>query len=155
MSSSCNHTVVVQAQDFNAGLLQVNLLRGSHFEGAVVTFTGYVRNESAARVVNSMSIEHYAGMTESSIAAIQEEASDRWPLIASHVTHRIGTLAAGSQIVWVGATSAHRGAAFSACEFIMDYLKNRAPFWKKECGPAGDSWVSAKEQDTQRAQRWE
>jgi molybdopterin synthase catalytic subunit len=102
-----------------------------------------------------MELEHYPGMTEKSIAAILQEASERWPLLAAAVVHRVGKLQPGDQIVWVGVSSAHREAAFSACEFIMDYLKTRAPFWKRECGTEGARWVDARDSDEGRAERWQ
>jgi molybdopterin synthase catalytic subunit len=94
-------------------------------------------------------------MTEASINKIMEQAAQRWPLLAASVVHRVGRLSLGDQIVWVGVASAHREAAFNACEFIMDYLKTRAPFWKKELGPEGEQWVSARQQDDKRAARWQ
>jgi molybdopterin synthase catalytic subunit len=93
-------------------------------------------------------------MTEASIEDIVKQAAQRWPLLTATVVHRVGKLAVGDQIVWVGVASAHREAAFSACEFIMDYLKTRAPFWKKEIGPHGEHWVASRQHDTSRAARW-
>ena len=147
-------SVRVQAEDFDAAQLQQELLQGATEEGAVVAFTGYVRHENQGRDVQQLELEHYPGMTEARIADIQQEARQRWPVIASSVVHRIGPLGPGEQIVWVGVSSAHREAAFSACEFIMDYLKTRAPFWKKERGPTGEHWVDARSTDDQRAARW-
>ena len=102
-----------------------------------------------------LELEHYPGMTEKSITAIMSEAAGRWPLLAAGVVHRVGDLVPGDRIVWVGVSSAHRGAAFSACEFIMDYLKTGAPFWKKEVGPEGEHWVAARASDDERAERWQ
>jgi molybdopterin synthase catalytic subunit len=113
-----------------------------------------VRRSNEQRQVDSMELEHYPGMTENSITDILQQAADRWPLFAASVVHRVGKLNPGDRIVWVGVSSSHREAAFSACEFIMDYLKTRAPFWKKELGPDGGHWVSAREADTSRATRW-
>ena len=144
--------VSVQLTDFDVADLQRRLLAGSAEEGAVASFTGYVRG--AAGHLQSMELEHYPGMTERSIRDILERACGRWPLLAASVVHRVGRLAAGEQIVWVGVASAHREAAFSACEFIMDYLKNEAPFWKKEEGPQGAHWVDARAGDRLRAERW-
>jgi len=144
--------VSVQLADFDVADLQRRLLAGSAEEGAVASFTGYVRG--AAGHLQSMELEHYPGMTERSIRDILERACGRWPLLAASVVHRIGRLAAGEQIVWVGVALAHREAAFSACEFIMDYLKNEAPFWKKEEGPQGAHWVDARAADRMRAERW-
>ena len=146
--------VSVQEADFDVAKLQEALLAGAQQEGAVATFTGYVRRSNEQRQVDSMELEHYPGMTESSIAEILRQAVDRWPLLAASVVHRVGKLGPGDRIVWVGVSSSHREAAFSACEFIMDYLKTRAPFWKKELGPGGGHWVSAREQDASRATRW-
>ena len=146
--------VSVQEADFDVAKLQEALLAGAQQEGAVATFTGYVRRSNEQRQVDSMELEHYPGMTESSIAEILRQAVDRWPLLAASVVHRVGKLGPGDRIVWVGVSSSHREAAFSACEFIMDYLKTRAPFWKKELGPGGGHWVSAGEQDIRRATRW-
>ena len=155
MTSSTTMTVSVQQADFDVAALQRELLAGAQQEGAVATFTGYVRVSNEQREVYTMELEHYPGMTENSIGDILLQATDRWPLFASSVVHRVGKLRPGDQIVWVGVSSAHREAAFSACEFIMDYLKTRAPFWKKELGPDGGHWVSAREQDAGRAVRWD
>jgi molybdopterin synthase catalytic subunit len=146
--------VRVQRHDFDAGELQRRLLRGAQEEGAVVTFTGYVRADNECRVIDAMELEHYPGMTEASIGEILEQGAGRWPVLAAGVLHRVGVLRCGEQIVWVGVSAAHREAAFSACEFIMDYLKTRAPFWKKEVGPAGTHWVEARASDRGRARRW-
>ena len=154
MSTPKAMTVSVQEADFDVARLQRALLAGSQQEGAVATFTGYVRESNEQRLVYTMELEHYPGMTENSIMDILQQAGDRWPLLAASVVHRIGKLRPGDQIVWVGTSSTHREAAFSACEFIMDYLKTRAPFWKKELGPEGGHWVTAREQDTSRASRW-
>ena len=147
--------VLVQTEDFDPGQLQQTLLTGDHGEGAVATFTGYVRAHNDDRGVSRMLMEHYPGMTEKSIEATLQEAAGRWPLIAAVAVHRVGELAPGDQIVWVGVSSRHRGAAFDACEYIMDYLKTRAPFWKKEIGPDGEHWVQARDTDSERASRWQ
>ena len=146
--------VSVREADFDVAELQEALRSGAQREGAVATFTGYVRRSNEQRQVDSMELEHYPGMTENSITDILQQAADRWPLFAASVVHRVDKLAPGDRIVWVGVSSSHREAAFSACEFIMDYLKTRAPFWKKELGPDGGHWVSAREADTSRATRW-
>lgn len=146
--------VQVTVEDFDGAALQRELLRGQCEEGGVVTFTGYVRAENKSRDVQAMELEHYPGMTEKSIEAILYEAARRWPLQAVIAVHRVGRLRPGEQIVWVGASSAHRESAFGACEFVMDYLKTRAPFWKKELGPGGEHWVEARSSDDQRADRW-
>lgn len=154
MSGALTSFVRVQQEDFSAAALQAALLAGGAAEGAVVTFTGYVRRDNAGRDVQTLTLEHYPGMTESSIDAIIGEAAGRWPVLAAGVVHRVGELRMGEQIVWVGVASAHREAAFAACEFIMDYLKTRAPFWKKEAGAAGSAWVDARQADDERAARW-
>ena len=147
-------SVSVQEADFDVARLQTALVAGAHEEGAVATFTGYVRRANDERQVDTLELEHYPGMTESSITQIVKRAAERWPLLGASVVHRVGKLSPGDQIVWVGVASAHREAAFSACEFIMDYLKTRAPFWKKERGPDGEHWVSARQHDSSRAARW-
>jgi molybdopterin synthase catalytic subunit len=144
----------VHEADFDVAELQRCLLSGLFEEGAVATFTGYVRHANDKRHVSTLELEYYPGMTEQSIKAIIHEANDRWRLLAASVVHRVGRLSPGEQIVWVGVASTHREAAFSACEFIMDYLKTRAPFWKKEFGPFGEVWVSARQDDSSRAARW-
>lgn len=145
----------MQPADFDVAALQRSLQPCSGETGAVVAFTGYVRGANDAGTVQQMALEHYPSMTEKSILAIMEAADERWPLLRARVVHRIGRLNVGEQIVWVGVSSAHREAAFSACEYIMDYLKTRAPFWKKEIGPEGEVWVEALEKDEDRAERWE
>ncbi len=148
-------SVSVQETDFDVSTLQSSLLGGLHEEGALASFTGYVRRANDQRQVTTLELEHYPGMTQSSIRQIMEQAAQRWPLLAATVVHRVGKLSPGDQIVWVGAASAHREAAFSACEFIMDYLKTRAPFWKKELSPDGEHWVAARQHDNNRAARWQ
>jgi molybdopterin synthase catalytic subunit len=147
--------VRVQQEDFDVGELQRELLQGSHEEGSVASFTGYVRASNGGRRLAAMELEHYPGMTERSIEDIIDQAAVRWSLIAATVVHRTGALQPGDRIVWVGAASAHREASFSACEFIMDYLKTRAPFWKREVSDDGASWVEARASDDARAARWE
>lgn len=157
MADNAAETVIsvsVQEGDFDVAHLQASLLSGLAEEGAVATFTGYVRRANEQRAVDTLVLEHYPGMTEASILEIIRQAGARWPVLAASVVHRVGTLRTGDQIVWVGVASAHREAAFSACEFIMDFLKTRAPFWKKEHGPGGDKWVSARAGDDTRAARW-
>jgi molybdopterin synthase catalytic subunit len=148
-------SVRVQEGDFDPAELQRELLAGDYREGAVATFTGYVRAQNERRDVASMTLEHYPGMTEKSILEILRDATQRWPLHSAAVVHRVGTLYPGDQIVWVGVAASHRGAAFAACEFAMDYLKTRAPFWKKEHGPEGEHWVDARQSDDTRAARWQ
>ena len=119
--------------------------------GAIATFTGYVRGDGG---LTAMTLEHYPGMTEREIARCAEEAAIRWPLTATTVIHRIGLLKVGEPIVFVATASGHRAAAFEACEFLMDYLKTRAPFWKQEERPDGKGWVEAKTSDDAAAERW-
>jgi len=123
-------------------------------DGAVVTFTGKVRNHNLGDSVRALTLEHYPGMTEKTLADIVQQARDGWPLGRVTVVHRIGELWPGDEIVFVGVTSVHRGSAFAAGEYIMDYLKTRAPFWKREATEEGDRWVEARESDQQAAKRW-
>jgi len=124
-------------------------------DGAVVTFTGKVRNHNLGDNVAALTLEHYPGMTEKALQEIVDAACERWPLQRVTVIHRVGELFPGDEIVLVGVTSAHRGSAFSAAEFIMDYLKTRAPFWKREATEQGDRWVDARDSDHQAARRWD
>ena len=148
--------VRVQTEDFDIGAEVRQLTRGRTDIGAVVTFTGIVRGtESEGAAITSMSLEHYPGMTEAELARVEAEALRRWPLQASLVVHRTGTLAPGDNIVLVVAASPHRHAAFDAAMFLMDYLKSRAPFWKKETGADGeDHWVDARDCDAHATERW-
>ncbi|MGX5220439.1 molybdopterin synthase catalytic subunit MoaE [Pseudomonas segetis] len=122
--------------------------------GAVVTFVGYVRDFNEGRDVGGMFLEHFPGMTEKALGKIVDEATQRWPLLKVELIHRIGRLEPGEPIVFVGTNSAHREAAFEACAFIMDYLKTRAPFWKKEDTADGPRWVEGRCSDQQAVQRW-
>lgn len=145
----------IQEQDFDIGAEVRALSAGRPDIGAVVTFTGVVRGESAGQSLASMTLEHYPGMTEAELARVESEANERWPLLASLVIHRTGRLAPGDNIVLVVTASAHRRAAFEAAEFLMDYLKSRAPFWKKEEGAeSAGRWVDARECDDIAAERW-
>ncbi|UXI02888.1 molybdopterin synthase catalytic subunit MoaE [Photobacterium sp. TY1-4] len=146
--------ISVQVDDFSVAEEYARLAEGNN-AGAVVTFVGKVRDFNQGDHVTGLSLEHYPGMTEKALTEIVEQAQVRWPLLQTRVIHRVGDLALGDQIVFVGVTSAHRGAAFQACEFIMDYLKTRAPFWKKEQTPAESRWVDARETDTTAAERWQ
>ena len=143
----------VQEQTFDAGALQQALVGAD--SGAVVTFTGHVRGGMGADAVTCLELEHYPGMTERSLLAILEDAAARWPLLAAAVVHRVGRLAPGEPIVWVGVSAAHRGEAFAACDFVMDFLKTRAPFWKKEHRADGSAWVESRSSDDDRAARWQ
>ncbi|KHT65377.1 molybdopterin synthase catalytic subunit [Photobacterium gaetbulicola] len=146
--------ISVQFEDFSVAEEYSSLSQGTD-AGAVVTFVGKVRDFNQGDAVTGLSLEHYPGMTEKSLEEIVEQARGRWPLLKTRVIHRVGDLELGDQIVFVGVTSAHRGAAFEACEFIMDYLKTRAPFWKKEQTPDASRWVDARETDTSAADRWQ
>lgn len=149
----CRIRIAVQEQDFSLEA-EGRVLQALPNVGALVSFSGLVREDHEGQKIDALFLEHYAGMTERSLEAIAREAASRWPLHAITIIHRIGTLRPGEQIVFVGVSSAHRAAAFSACEFLMDYLKTRAPFWKK-CLLAGQSfWVEAKDSDTDAAERW-
>lgn len=123
-------------------------------DGAVVTFTGKVRNHNHGGSVSALTLEHYPGMTEKALASIVEEARTRWSLQRVSVIHRIGELWPGDEIVFVGVTGVHRSVAFEAAQFIMDHLKTRAPFWKREATPEGERWVEARDSDKLAAKRW-
>lgn len=146
--------VRVQHEDFDVGAEITRLRAGRDQVGAVASFVGTVRASSGGAALESMTLEHYPGMTEASLAAIGREAAERWSIEASLVIHRIGELRPGDQIVLVVVLSRHRGDAFAACEFVMDYLKTRAPFWKKERTAQGDRWVEARDSDNVAAGRW-
>jgi len=147
--------VRVQAEDFEVGAEVARLTAGRTDIGAIVTFTGVVRSENAGGGVAGMTLEHYPGMTERELARVEAEAAQRWPLQASLIVHRVGALKPGENIVLVVTASAHRQAAFAAAEFLMDYLKTRAPFWKKELtGEGSERWVDARESDETAAKRW-
>ena len=144
----------VQTEDFDVAAEVARLRAGNPKVGAVASFIGLVRDVNDGSTVVGMTLEHYPGMTEKALAAIVDEARGRWEIIEATVIHRIGTLKPQDQIVLVAVASAHRGDAFAACEFIMDYLKTRAPFWKKETTDAGGRWVDARAGDENAAGRW-
>jgi molybdopterin synthase catalytic subunit len=145
----------VQAEDFDLTEEVRTLTAGRTDIGAIVTFTGTVRGTASGKPITSMTLEHYPGMTEAELAAVEGEAQARWPLQATLIIHRVGALAPGDNIVLVVVASPHRHAAFEAAEFLMDYLKTRAPFWKKETGLDGvGHWVDARESDDAALQRW-
>jgi molybdopterin synthase catalytic subunit len=146
--------VRVQTEAFDAGREIAALTEGRTDVGAVATFVGVVRDGNDGRAISAMTLEHYPGMTEKALEDICAQAHARWNLIDSRVVHRVGTLQPGESIVLVAVSSAHRGDAFAACEFIMDYLKTRAPFWKKEDTPEGARWVEARASDDHAADRW-
>jgi len=147
-------TVRVQTADFDVTRELAALRGGDPRVGAVAAFIGTVRDVNDDASVRTMTLEHYPGMTEKALAAIVDDAKARWDILDAVVIHRVGELAPADQIVLVGVTSAHRGDAFAACEFIMDYLKTRAPFWKKESTPEGVRWVDARTSDDDAAARW-
>ncbi len=146
--------VRVQNEDFDIAR-EIAALRGNDPRvGAVAAFVGLVRDVNDAATVRSLTLEHYPGMTEKALQGIVEEARARWDVHDALVVHRVGELKPTDQIVLVVVTGAHRGEAFAACEFIMDYLKTRAPFWKKEQTPDGERWVEARASDDEKAARW-
>ena len=146
--------VRVQAEDFDVGRELESLTRGRRDVGGVASFVGLVREANDGHDIRGMTLEHYPGMTEKALEDICAQADARWKLIDTVVIHRVGALAPGDRIVMVGVASAHRGEAFAACEFIMDYLKTRAPFWKREDTPEGSRWVEARASDDKAAERW-
>lgn len=147
-------TVRVQIEDFDAGL-ELNKLRLTNPSiGALVSFIGQVRDVNDGDAVNTLTLEHYPQMTESALAAIENEAKTRWDVKDALIIHRVGTLQPLDQIVLVAVASAHRGDAFRACEFIIDFLKTSAPFWKKEVTNQGERWVEAKLSDDAAKTRW-
>lgn len=146
--------VRVQEEDFEVGAELQLLRRGNPGIGAVECFVGLVRDVNEGSAVRAMTLEHYPGMTEKALAAIVGEAGQRWAILDALVIHRVGRLLPTDQIVLVAVAGAHRGEVFAACEFIMDYLKTRAPFWKSELTPQGAHWVDAREADDQAARRW-
>ncbi|MBK7952547.1 MAG: molybdopterin synthase catalytic subunit MoaE [Candidatus Accumulibacter sp.] len=147
--------VRVQEADFDVGVELAALRREHPQVGALVSFVGVVRELNDAAGVSEMLLEHYPGMTEKALAAIVDEARRRWTIIDATVIHRVGRLLPTDQIVLVAVSGGHRGEAFAACEFIMDYLKTRAPFWKRELTADGARWVAARAVDEQAAERWQ
>jgi len=146
--------VVIQAADFDLSAEVAALRAGDGGVGAVCTFIGTVRDRSDGAAVQAMELEHYPGMTEKAIEAMIDEAFRRFDLRGVRVIHRVGPLGLGEQIVLVAVSSAHRGESFQACEFLMDYLKTQAPFWKKETTPDGARWVDARVSDDAALARW-
>lgn len=145
----------VQQQDFDIGAEIDALRKGRTDIGAIVSFTGTVRDTAKGAPISKMTLEHYPGMTQKELERIEAEANTRWPLQASLIIHRYGPMKPGENIVLVVTASEHRQAAFEAAQFLMDYLKTDAPFWKKEDGPDGGDWVDARESDEAAAERWE
>jgi molybdopterin synthase catalytic subunit len=148
-------SIRVQLEDFDL-TVELNALRAKRKDiGAIVSFVGIVRDLNLGDEVSALTLEHYPGMTEKALQNIVQAAESRWDVMDTLVIHRVGTLKPCDQIVLVAVASAHRGDAFHACEFIMDYLKTEAPFWKKEVTPSGERWVDAKETDDSARDRWE
>lgn len=147
-------TVQVQTADFDVAAELAAMRTASADIGAVVSFIGQVRDINDGDAVSTLTLEHYPGMTERALEQIEQEAKSRWDINGSLIIHRVGTLQPLDQIVLVVVASAHRGEAFKACEFIMDYLKTQAPFWKKESTPDGERWVEAKISDDEAQSRW-
>ena len=146
--------VRIQTADFDAGAEIAALRRGNPGIGAIASFVGVCRDANDGDAVSKMTLEHYPGMTEKALEQIVDEAQQRWKVTDILVVHRVGELKPADQIVLVVVAGAHRGEAFAACEFIMDYLKTRAPFWKKEQTPKGGRWVEARASDDDAAGRW-
>ena len=146
--------VRVQTEDFDIAREIAMLRAGDARIGAVASFVGVVRDINDDATVASLTLEHYPGMTEKALEGIVADAHERFDILDALIVHRVGALAPTDQIVLVAVTSAHRGEAFDACRFLMDYLKTRAPFWKKERTPAGERWVEARASDDEAAARW-
>ncbi len=146
-------SISVQSNDFDISEEIVALKKGNNEVGAIVTFTGTVRDVGGT--LKTMTLEHYPGMTEKELERIAAVAEARWPLLGCRIIHRYGALKPGDNIVLVVTLSAHRGAAFKAAEFLMDYLKSNAPFWKKEQTGKDNSWVSSKQSDASALDKWE
>jgi molybdopterin synthase catalytic subunit len=146
--------ILVQSETFDLGA-EVDAMRAGRTDiGAIASFVGLARDLNEGSGVAAMTLEHYPGMTEKALAALVDEANSRWTLLDVSVIHRVGRLLPGDPIVLVVVAGSHRGEAFAACEFIMDFLKTRAPFWKKEETPDGERWVEARASDDAAAERW-
>lgn len=146
--------VRVQRDAFDIGSELSALTAGNPKIGGLASFVGYVRDMNEGECVSTLTLEHYPGMTEKQLNQLEKTAHERWPLEASLIIHRYGTLQPEESIVLVAAASAHRGAAFEACQYMMDYLKTDAPFWKVEATPEGERWVGAREGDEQARKKW-
>ncbi|MGC2413635.1 MAG: molybdenum cofactor biosynthesis protein MoaE [Stellaceae bacterium] len=144
----------VQREDFDTGVELERLAQGDHAIGGVASFIGLVRDLGGSDGVSALTLEHYPGMTERKLAEIEAEANRRWPLSASLIIHRFGRLEPGDRIVLVATASAHREAALAACQFLIDWLKTDAPFWKSEETPQGERWVAARIEDDEATRRW-
>ncbi len=148
-------SVRVQTEDFDVSAEMLTLRKRNPKIGAVASFVGVVRDLNDGDSVSTLTLEHYPGMTEKSLEAIVQQAKERWDIYDALIVHRVGTMRPLDQIVLVIVTSAHRRESFQACEFLMDFLKTRAPFWKKEVTPEGERWVDARSSDDVAAKRWE
>lgn len=149
--------IAVQTHDFDIGKLYHQVTASDNNPlgyGAIVTFVGKVRDFNLEQNVSGLSLEHYPAMTEKTLANISQQAQQRWPIATPIIIHRVGDLEPGDQIVYIGVASAHRKAAFEACEFLIDYLKTQAPFWKKEKNEQGYQWVDARESDKDAVTKW-
>ena len=154
MTDTASPRISIQTQDFDVSAELAALRAGQAGVGAVCSFLGTVRDRNEGDAVASMELEHYPGMTEKAIEAMIDEAHQRFDILGARVIHRVGLLQPMDQIVWVAVSSAHRGQSFLACEFLMDYLKTQAPFWKKEQTPQGARWVDARVSDDAALARW-
>ena len=154
LADEVNTRILVSAAPFDMSQ-EYAWLSACDSDGAVVTFTGKVRDHNLGDNVSALTLEHYPGMTEKALAEIVTEARQRWPMQRITVIHRVGELFPGDEIVLVGVSGAHRGAAFAGAEFIMDYLKTQAPFWKRETTKEGDRWVESRDSDKRAAERWQ
>ncbi len=149
--------ITVQESDFDLSVEYAGVRKIAGDSGAIVTFTGLVREfytEDSADAIRTLTLEHYPGMTEKSLAEIARQADEKWPLLAIRIVHRVGELKPGDQIVLVATASAHRYAAFKAAQFMMDYLKSKAPFWKKQKTDKSTDWVQARQTDADAIKRW-
>ena len=149
-----SYTVSIQKEDFDVSQELAKLRQGDQRVGAVCSFVGTVRGRDRQQEVSALELEHYPGMTEKAIEDMMSQAKDRFDILGARVVHRIGLLGLEDQIVLVAVTSAHRAESFKACEFLMDYLKTQAPFWKKETTPKGSHWVDARVSDDQALMKW-
>ncbi|MCD8521980.1 MAG: molybdopterin synthase catalytic subunit MoaE [Saccharospirillaceae bacterium] len=154
-NTGTEHYIAVQQADFDVAQEYAALRNNNRCDGAVVFFTGLVREMNQGSAVSGLTLEHYPGMTEKALQQIVGDACARWPINRVRLIHRVGTLEISDQIVFVGVSSSHREAAFDACYYIMDYLKNRAPFWKKEVTGQGERWVEALDKDKQALNKWQ
>lgn len=145
----------IAEEEFSPNQEQSELEKNYPDAGAIATFTGLVRNHNEGEPVTRLTLEHYPGMTEKVLRSIAASADERWPLLAVSIIHRVGEMAIGDRIVWVGVASAHRQDAFDACHYIMDRLKTDAPFWKKEVTATGARWIEAKDQDREARLKWD